>query len=94
MHNSKKALSVDIDFSKDAYESLVDADALIICTEWTEFRNPDFERIRTDLKTPLIFDGRNLFDPIKMAGLGFDYHSIGRQHVVPKVTLYTTRKAS
>jgi UDPglucose 6-dehydrogenase len=94
MHNSKKALSVDIDFSKDAYESLVDADALIICTDWTEFRNPDFERIRTDLKTPLIFDGRNLFDPIKMAGLGFDYHSIGRQHVVPKVTLYTTRKAS
>lgn len=94
MPNSKKALSVDIDFSKDAYESLVDADALIICTEWNEFRNPDFERIRTDLKTPLIFDGRNLFDPIKMASLGFDYHSIGRHHVVPKVTLHTTRKAS
>jgi UDPglucose 6-dehydrogenase len=94
MPNSKKALSVDIDFSRDAYESLVDADALIICTEWNEFRNPDFERIRTDLKTPLIFDGRNLFDPIKMASLGFDYHSIGRQHIVPKVTLHTTRKAS
>ena len=56
----------------------VDADALIIVTEWNEFRRPNFTKISQALKSPVIFDGRNLFDPTKMNRLGFVYHSIGR----------------
>ena len=56
------------------------ADALVIVTEWKEFRSPDFERIKATLKTPVIFDGRNLYEPEAMAELGIDYHAIGRPH--------------
>ncbi|MBL8484067.1 MAG: UDP-glucose 6-dehydrogenase, partial [Rhodocyclaceae bacterium] len=54
------------------------ADALLIVTEWKEFRAPDFDALRAKLKQPLIFDGRNLFEPARMAALGFDYLAIGR----------------
>jgi UDPglucose 6-dehydrogenase len=54
------------------------ADALFIATEWKEFRTPDFEGMRAALKTPLVFDGRNLYEPALMGGFGFEYHSIGR----------------
>jgi UDPglucose 6-dehydrogenase len=54
------------------------ADALIIVTEWSEFRSPDFYALKAALRTPLLFDGRNLFAPDLMRGLGFEYHSIGR----------------
>jgi UDPglucose 6-dehydrogenase len=57
---------------------LKDADVLIIATEWNEFRKPDFSVLRASLKQPLIFDGRNLFDPETIASEGFEYHSIGR----------------
>ncbi len=65
-----------------AYDALEGADALLICTEWNEFRSPDFERIRAALRSPLIFDGRNIFDPAMMRRHGFEYHSVGRP-VVP-----------
>lgn len=65
----------------DAYETLSGADGLFVCTEWNEFRSPDFERIRAALKQPVVFDGRNLFSPAQMRGHGFDYFSIGRPPV-------------
>jgi UDPglucose 6-dehydrogenase len=58
--------------------ALEGADALAIVTEWKEFRTPDFEAIRTALRTPLVFDGRNLYEPKTMAALGLEYHCIGR----------------
>jgi UDPglucose 6-dehydrogenase len=60
------------------YDCLEDADALLILTEWLAYRNPDFDRIRASLAEPVILDGRNLWDPARMAGLGFEYASIGR----------------
>jgi UDPglucose 6-dehydrogenase len=62
----------------DAYEALTDADALLIVTEWKEFRSPDFDRIKSLLNQPRIFDGRNLYDPHLVARLGFEYYAIGR----------------
>ncbi len=59
-------------------EALKNADALIIVTEWTEFRSPDFTLIKSSLKTPMIFDGRNLYDPKVIRALGFNYYPIGR----------------
>ncbi|RKU01498.1 UDP-glucose 6-dehydrogenase [Burkholderia sp. Nafp2/4-1b] len=60
------------------------ADALVIVTEWKEFRSPDFARLKAELKAPVIFDGRNLYEPDAMAELGIDYHAIGRPHVDPQ----------
>ena len=59
-------------------EALRDADALVFVTEWKEFRSPDFDAIKSDLKQPLIFDGRNLYDPKFVRGMGIDYFAIGR----------------
>jgi UDPglucose 6-dehydrogenase len=59
-------------------EALKNADALIIVTEWTEFRSPDFALIKSSLKTPMIFDGRNLYDPKAVRALGFNYYPVGR----------------
>ena len=65
-------------FCKDAYEAAQGADALLIATEWKEFRSPDYDRLKTLLREPLIFDGRNLYDPALMQRLGFEYFAIGR----------------
>jgi UDPglucose 6-dehydrogenase len=70
-------------YAADAYSALVRADALVICTEWPEFRRPDFERMQRLLSAPLIFDGRNLYDTERMAESGFEYRSIGRPFVAP-----------
>lgn len=67
-----------------ANEALVEADALIICTEWQHFRAPDFEHIKATLKNPVIFDGRNLYDPTQMKDLGLSYYAIGRGESVRK----------
>ncbi|NTV41276.1 MAG: UDP-glucose/GDP-mannose dehydrogenase family protein [Candidatus Moranbacteria bacterium] len=67
-----------IKYFENKYEALKDADAMLIITEWKEFRTPDFEEIKKLLKAPMIFDGRLLYEPKKMKGLGFDYFSIGR----------------
>jgi UDPglucose 6-dehydrogenase len=63
---------------RDAYAAAEGADALLIVTEWQEFRSPDFDRLKTLLARPLILDGRNLYDPALLARLGFDYYAIGR----------------
>lgn len=66
-------------YARDPYDALAGADALVIVTEWLVYRNPDFDRIRALLTAPLIFDGRNLYDPDRMTQLGFEYHAIGRR---------------
>ncbi len=76
--NAQKILNDTIQYGKDQYEILKDADALVICTEWTIFRTPDFERMANFLKNKAIFDGRNVFEVEKMKELGFYYQSIGR----------------
>jgi UDPglucose 6-dehydrogenase len=65
-------------FADTQDEALKNADALIIVTEWTEFRSPDFTLIKSSLKSPMIFDGRNLYDPKAVRALGFNYYPIGR----------------
>ena len=70
-----------ISYHEKNYEALEGADALIILTEWPEFRHPNFQRIRTMLKSPIIFDGRNLYDPALMKALEFRYFSIGRRPI-------------
>jgi UDPglucose 6-dehydrogenase len=68
----------DLTLCKNSDETLVGADALIIVTEWREFRSPDFDAIKKTLSTPVIFDGRNLYDPAQIAAAGFSYYAIGR----------------
>ena len=68
----------NITFADTQDEALKNADALIIVTEWTEFRSPDFALIKASLKSPMIFDGRNLYDPKTVRALGFNYFPIGR----------------
>ncbi|MHC8604041.1 UDP-glucose dehydrogenase family protein [Arenicellales bacterium IMCC58067] len=67
-----------IQFCEHQYEVLAGADALVLVTEWKPFRNPDFKQIMNRLKTPLIFDGRNQYDPSLMLGMGIEYRGIGR----------------
>jgi UDPglucose 6-dehydrogenase len=78
MNNSKKVLGDRVSFVENQYECLQDADALIIATEWNEFRTPDFLKIVSSLKNKAIFDGRNLFDHSAIKKLGFHYESVGR----------------
>ncbi|MDH3199089.1 MAG: UDP-glucose/GDP-mannose dehydrogenase family protein [Candidatus Krumholzibacteria bacterium] len=75
---AKRELGDRVVYAEHAYDALTGADALVIVTEWLEYRNPDFERIRHAMRRPIIVDGRNLYDPARMAGLGFTYDSIGR----------------
>ncbi len=67
-----------IEYVDSDYRALEGADALVIHTEWLPYRRPDFDRMREALRTPLVFDGRNLYDPARMASMGFEYYSIGR----------------
>ena len=78
MPNVRAELADRITYCDRPYGCLEGADALAIATEWNEFRNPDFEVMRRLLKAPVIFDGRNLYDPKRMAALGFTYQGIGR----------------
>lgn len=83
MDNVKRMIGEKIEYAEDAYEALEGADALMIATEWSVFRNPDFEIVRDKLAAPIIFDGRNLYDTKEMRDLGFYYESIGRETVNP-----------
>jgi UDPglucose 6-dehydrogenase len=69
--------------ARNAYEAAEGADALVIVTEWQEFRSPDFERLKKILKSPLIFDGRNLYDPGMVGRFGLTYYAIGRGKSLP-----------
>jgi UDPglucose 6-dehydrogenase len=78
MHEAERRIGKRIRYAAGGYEALEGADALVVVTDWNEYRRPDFERIRRTLKTPVVIDGRNLYDAGKMRGLGFRYDSIGR----------------
>lgn len=73
----------DASFVNSALEAIEDAEALVIATEWEEFANVDLAVVKEKMRTPIVFDGRNLFDPQTMGQLGFQYHSIGRSAVGP-----------
>jgi UDPglucose 6-dehydrogenase len=79
MENVRNVMGKKMEFEENAYDVLKKADALIIMTEWAEFRSPDFERIAKLLNNKVIFDGRNVYDPVQMKELNFHYVSIGRK---------------
>ncbi|MFZ7116306.1 MAG: UDP-glucose dehydrogenase family protein [Bacteroidota bacterium] len=81
MKNVKAILGDKISYGKDPYEILTDADMLLIATEWSVFRTPEFEKIEKALRNKLIFDGRNLYDLQQMKDLGFTYYSVGRNKI-------------
>jgi UDPglucose 6-dehydrogenase len=80
MPNVKK-LGKKVDFAKGQYEALENADALVICTEWAAFRTPDFTRMLNEIKSKVIFDGRNLYSNDQIKKIGLNYFSIGRKSV-------------
>ncbi|MCK0178772.1 UDP-glucose/GDP-mannose dehydrogenase family protein [Flavobacteriaceae bacterium S0862] len=79
MPNVKGKFGDKLNYTLNKYEAATNADALIICTEWSIFRTPDFNRLKEELNAPIIFDGRNLFDIEDMQNEGFQYNSIGRK---------------
>lgn len=82
MNNFQTILSAEvIQYATNPYDALKDADALVICTEWQMFRNPDFDKMKMLMKYPAVFDGRNIYDLQQMEELGFHYESIGRRSV-------------
>src|SRR5690606_14271213 len=79
--NVKKIIGDKIEYVNDPYEAATGADAILIATEWPEFRTPDFDKLTSLLKNKVIFDGRNLYDLSLMKDLGYSYYSIGREIV-------------
>ena len=78
MEHTRGLLGNRIDYAETNYEALPGADALVVVTDWNEYRHPDFERVKRTLKQPVVVDGRNLYDVEKMREIGVRYHSIGR----------------
>jgi UDPglucose 6-dehydrogenase len=85
MPNIKKLYGDKITYGKNAYEILQDVDCLLICTEWSEFTSPNFDKMKSLMKKPVIFDGRNIFDLEVMENSGFHYESVGRTIVNPNI---------
>jgi UDPglucose 6-dehydrogenase len=83
MDNARRLLPSSVTFSDSPYEAADGAHAVVLVTEWNEFRYLNLERLRAQLKRPAIFDGRNLWEPERMRRLGFEYHSVGRKPVLP-----------
>ena len=81
MNNVKDILGNSIEYAKTSLDAIVGADALIIATEWAAFRNPDFDILISSMKSPVIFDGRNLFSIEYMQNKKFYYQSVGRKLV-------------
>ena len=79
MEEAKRKLGDSIQYAETNYDALAGADALVVVTDWNEYRHPDFPRIKTTLRRPIVIDGRNLYSPAKMRSLGFEYDSIGRR---------------
>jgi UDPglucose 6-dehydrogenase len=78
MERAQQVITSNLKLARSAYEAASGADALLILTEWEEFANLDLERLRRELKYPIVIDGRNLYDPELMAAQGFTYYSVGR----------------
>jgi UDPglucose 6-dehydrogenase len=79
MHEAQRILGNKIEFADEQYKALQKADALVIVTEWPEFRSPDFTRISELLRNQAVFDGRNIYEPEEMRSLGYHYECIGRE---------------
>jgi len=78
MEETKRHIGHSVKYFENNYDALKGADGLVIVTEWNEFRRPDFDRMKTLMKTPVVFDGRNIYDPVKLREHGFVYYGIGR----------------
>ena len=78
MDEAKKIFGARIQLASNNYGCVEGADALLIITEWQAFRNPNFERMQAMMRQPVIFDGRNIYDPMQLRQLGFTYYSVGR----------------
>jgi UDPglucose 6-dehydrogenase len=83
LNEARRAFGERIHYHRVNYDALQGADALLVITEWNEFRRPDFERMRLLMKRPVVFDGRNIYDPQEMRQRGFIYYSVGRRPVQP-----------
>ena len=83
MREMEKKIGKLVRYCKSNYDALKGAHALIVATEWNEFRRPDFDRVKAALKEPVIFDGRNIYNPALMREKGFVYYGIGRVGVNP-----------
>jgi UDPglucose 6-dehydrogenase len=83
MDNARKMLPTVIEYADSPYAAAEGADAVALVTEWNEFKFLDLERLRGVMRRPVLFDGRNLWEPERMRRLGFEYHSIGRRPVRP-----------
>ena len=81
MPECKRRIGNKVEYAENIYEAVADVDALLIVTEWKEFRLPDWKTVIRSMKSPVIFDGRNIYDPSEMKELGFAYYSIGRPTV-------------
>ena len=79
MESAKFIFKDRITYSKNAYDTVENADALLLLTEWNEFRRPDFDKVKSLMKTPIIFDGRNQYNSVRLEEKGFEYYQIGRK---------------
>ena len=79
MNETKKQLGDKIEYAADPYEAVIDVDAMVLMTEWAEFHLPDFNRMADLMKSKVIFDGRNIYDPVELKRMGFTYFGIGRR---------------
>ena len=81
--NARAVLPAAVVYCDSPYDAAAEADAVALVTEWNEFKFLDLERLRAAMRRPIVFDGRNLWQPERMRRLGFEYHSIGRKPVLP-----------
>ncbi|HEX4922509.1 MAG TPA: UDP-glucose/GDP-mannose dehydrogenase family protein, partial [Bdellovibrionales bacterium] len=79
--NAKAASQADFELGAHPMNVTEGADALVVVTEWNEFRNPDFDRLKKNMKSAVVFDGRNIFEPRKLRQLGFKYYCFGRENL-------------
>ena len=78
MKTARLMFNARIEYTSESYDALEGADALVVATEWNEFRTPDFELMHSLMKKPVVFDGRNLFQPEKLRNAGFIYYGVGQ----------------
>jgi len=83
MANAARMLPPSVEYCNSAYDAAVDADAIVLVTEWNEFKFLNLERLRGLMRRPVVVDGRNLWPPERMRRLGFEYYSVGRKPVLP-----------
>jgi UDPglucose 6-dehydrogenase len=81
IENAQSVFGDRIEYSNEPYDCLKGSEALVVLTEWNEFRNPDFQKIGTLMSKKIIFDGRNIYDPVRLKESGFEYHCIGRTNL-------------